>query len=106
MKIEQAATRLGMAPREVLAVEDAPAGIIFRLLDGTALIDVPASRPDEDGKTGLMFLVSPHPGYRGVFPVYSQQIPLPVDDDELGEHVTEIDDVTKPRRGRPPKAKE
>jgi len=69
----EAARLTGMKEREVLAVDDTPAGDVIRCFDGTVLLN--AVRPDGAGRTGLMFLVAPHDGYHGTFPVYT----LPAD---------------------------
>ncbi len=106
MNIDQAAARLGIPTRELVEVIDTPAGTVFVHADGSRLIDVPADTPDGDGKTGLMFFTLPHARYKGVFPVYVQ--PLEADEADLTEVTADggTTEVERPRRGRPPKAKE
>lgn len=86
------ARKLGMKASEVLSTEEAPAGLVVRLFDGTVLIDVPADQPDGEGKAGVMFLVAPDgvkPDQPLGFPVYA----LPVDDlPELDDDECEPDD--------------
>lgn len=65
--------RLGVPEREVFAVEDAEEGVIVTTTDGQRYVEVPADRPDLDGKTGLMFLRPPTPTYNGTFPVYAHE---------------------------------
>lgn len=106
MNIDQAAARLGIPTRELAEVLDTPAGTVYVHADGSRLIDVPGDVPDAEGKAGLMFFTLPHARYKGVFPVYAPPL-----DDEDGDW-TEVTaaagttEVAKPRRGRPPKAKE
>lgn len=70
---ESACAHLGIPDHELLEVLPSPAGDLFRISDGTTLIEVPADRPDADGKVGLMFAEPPaHPGgYKGDFPIYA-----------------------------------
>lgn len=57
--LEEAARRVGMRPREIVGVTDTKAGRIIEIHDGTALIDVPADRPDGAGRTGLLMYRGP-----------------------------------------------
>jgi len=69
MDIEQAAARLGIPTHELAEVYETPAGWVFVHVNGVRYID--CSRFDVHGRTGLMFLVPPHPHYKGVFPVFA-----------------------------------
>lgn len=73
-----AARTLGVPVTEISDVADSPAGTIIVTVDGASYVDVPADRPDSEGKTGLMFLAAPKEKYSGSFPVYA----APVEDDE------------------------
>lgn len=66
-----AARTLGVPVTEISDVADSPAGTIIVTVDGASYVDVPADRPDGDGKTGLMFLAAPKEKYSGSFPVYA-----------------------------------
>ncbi|MDO8391053.1 MAG: hypothetical protein Q7V57_11235 [Actinomycetota bacterium] len=74
----EACALLGCADRELVTIDDSPAGVIYRMADGTALIDV--VQPDAAGKTGLMFAHAPALDggreYSGSFPVFA---PFPDD---------------------------
>lgn len=70
-----AARTLGVPVEEILDVAPSPAGTIIATTDGATYVDVPDDRPDNDGKTGLMFLVPPTETYTGSFPVYAQSVP-------------------------------
>lgn len=61
-KLAEAAERLGMARREILDVVDIGAGRVIYTSDGSAVIDVPADKPDQLGQTGLLAYPTPsHP---------------------------------------------
>lgn len=83
---DAAAALLGCPVREVVNVEDSPAGTIITTFDGSRLVSVPEDTPDAEGQTGLMFLTCPV-GYRGAFPIYAQPL-----DDVVDEHQA-VDDV-------------
>lgn len=69
----EACTFLGCADRELVGVDDSPAGVLYRMADGTTLIN--ATVPDFAGKTGLMFAHAPSLDggreYSGSFPVFT-----------------------------------
>lgn len=69
-----AARTLGVPVTEISDVADSPAGTIIVTVDGASYVDVPADRPDSDGKTGLMFLAAPKENYSGSFPVYAAPV--------------------------------
>lgn len=81
----EVARALGVKPDEIVDVTDSPAGLLITTAPATTYIEVPADRPDADGKTGLMFLAAPTERYRGTFPVYAQpgaaEAPAVVEDD-------------------------
>lgn len=72
---EAARQLLGCADSELVEILDSPAGPVFVMADGTHYINVPADRPDFNGKTGLMFASAPvvnnQYGWVGDFPVYA-----------------------------------
>lgn len=70
----EAAARHSIPVSEILDVLDSPAGQVIRTTDGASYVDVPADRPDGDGKTGLMFLAPPTTPYTGSFPLYTQPV--------------------------------
>lgn len=74
MNKQAAAARLGIAETELVDVFVEDAGVVYTTTDGQAYIDVPAVRPDADGKTGLMFLAAPTATYAGTFPVFATPI--------------------------------
>lgn len=52
----------GMKPREITDVRQTDAGLIIHTFDGSAVIDVPADRPDANGLYGLMaYPTATHP---------------------------------------------
>jgi hypothetical protein len=90
LTIAAAAQIMGCPVSEIVEVGESPAGDLITTFDGNVFIIVPDEAPDYDGKTGLMFLVSPVPPsglpYLGGFPVFTNPPDaldmLPV---ELGE---------------------
>jgi hypothetical protein len=74
-----AAALLGVPVAEISDVATSPAGTVIVTTDGVSYIDVPASSPDSDGKTGLMYLSAPAEKYTGSFPVYA----LPAEPDDV-----------------------
>ena len=72
-----AARTLGVPVTEISDVASSPAGTVIVTTDGVSYIDVPAGKPDSEGKSGLMYLSAPGETYTGSFPVYA----LPADDD-------------------------
>ena len=73
-----AAAKLGVPVAEISDVAASPAGTVIVTTDGVSYIDVPASSPDSEGKTGLMYLSAPGEKYTGSFPVYA----LPAEPDD------------------------
>lgn len=72
MSHARAAQLLGCPEREVIDVEDSPAGPIITTFDGARMVLVDDTNPDAEGKTGLMLLCAPIENYRGSFPIYAQ----------------------------------
>jgi hypothetical protein len=63
---------LGLPAREVVDVDDTPAGRVVTVASGVQYVIVPDDQPDADGKTGVMYLAAPTDRYAGSFPVYAQ----------------------------------
>lgn len=97
MDIDQAAARLGIAARELTEVFETPAGWVFVHANGVRYID--CVRFDARGRTGLMFLVPPHPNYKGTFPVFANPPGRRVAEQSDGDEV-DVEDVpdVDPRR--------
>ena len=97
----KAAALLGQPVDEIADVEETDLGTLIKTSDGTVMIDVPADRPDQEGKTGLMLAVAPK-RYSGHFPVYVG-LPAPETDDEV-EYADGgvIDDPGTPETVQPP----
>ncbi len=72
MEIHEAAQVLGMKKREVLSVQDSPAGPVIETFDGCAYIVVPDDLPDAAGRTGLMLFRAPSANGSWAMPVYEQ----------------------------------
>jgi len=71
---------LGCSDRELVSIDETPAGVLYHTIDGNALLLVPDATPDFGGKTGLMFAHAPvldGRAYSGGFPVFT-----PFPDDE------------------------
>lgn len=75
MNIAAAAELLGVPEREILGVDDSPAGPVIRT-SGVAYVVVPDDQPDGAGKTGLMYLAAPVERYTDSFPVYTAPVDL------------------------------
>lgn len=88
------AARLGLPVSELVRFDDSPAGLVIVTAAGTSYIDVPADRPDGDGKHGVMYLAAPSPTYRGTFPIYTPPGPGPDGEVErdAGGIATGVDD--------------
>lgn len=71
--LESLAQRLGAPEKEILATVETDAGVVAHLFDGSSYIDVPADKPDADGKTGLMYLKAPSAPTG--FPVFAGDVP-------------------------------
>lgn len=76
-----AASRLGIPMSEIADVYPHEVGDVIVTADGVSYVDVPADRPDGEGKTGLMYLSAPHDRYSDSFPVYAA--PEVLDDSEV-----------------------
>lgn len=87
--------RMGVAPAEVLDVEDSPAGPIVTTHDRQRYILIDEASPDADGKHGVMYLVAPHERYVGTFPVYAQPGAVPTDPEAPSEETEETEEPTK-----------
>lgn len=72
--LQAAADRLGVPVREVKSIQDSDIGLLITTIDGATVVDVPADKPDAEGKTGLMWPEAPA-NYGGAFPVYTHSIP-------------------------------
>lgn len=96
---EEAATAVGMKPREVVAWEQTADGLLVTTHDGVVSIVVPEDRPDGEGKTGLMLFVKPNPEALYSCPVFApHEAPAADADGDEGA-------APKPKgRGRGPKA--
>lgn len=83
MKLDEAAEISGMKQSEITGLEDAPAGVLIHVFDGSTLIWVDPKNPDDEGKSGLMYLTAPHDPYFGALPVYTQPVTKADVDDEV-----------------------
>jgi len=72
--LENLAKRLGAAEREIVMTVETEAGVVAHFFDGTSYIDVPKTKPDADGKTGLMYLRAPT-AEPTAFPVFAGNVP-------------------------------
>ncbi len=112
---DEAASLLGCPAGEIEEIVEAPEGTVITMPDGSSYVDVPADRPDGDGKTGLMYREAPHIDYQGTFPVYTpapqeaipaESTPGPVDPPEPAA-ITAPEtpaEAPVPVRGKPTKA--
>ena len=101
----KAAALLGQPVEEIADVAETEFGTLIKTIDGTVMIDVPADRPDQEGKTGLMLAVAPK-RYSGNFPVYVG-LPAPDDADADGgviddPGVVAVGDGSPPETVQPP----
>lgn len=83
----EAAARLGIKEREVASAVHAPEGVLITTVAGVVYVDVPADRPDGDGKTGLMFRRLPNPDGVYSFPCFVPVPPPEVGDPDLDDAV-------------------
>lgn len=69
--IEAAVRLLGQPANEIASADKTADGFVVVTVRSGTYIDVPADKPDADGKFGLMYLVAPCDPYTGSFPVFA-----------------------------------
>jgi hypothetical protein len=90
-----AASRLGIPMSEIADIYSHETGDVIVTSDGVSYVDVPADRPDGEGKTGLMYLSAPHDRYSDSFPVYAAPDVLDSELDRDGAVMTKADLIAR-----------
>lgn len=88
------ARRLGVKADEIETITETDEGLVIKVR-GTAVpyIEVADSRPDADGKTGVMYLHRPHPKTAPSFPVYAREKADDADVEEIDDAVVELPEM-------------